>query len=131
MSRIAPALALGLALSFLSGVAEGKPPYVIECRGYQLLSDGTIQRSGDARGEWEETPHGLIRSVAYDLDGNATEVGRGKGNLWEIVDAGPEQIYIRAAQGKFKRWFLVVEGFRLKLSQKPDPWYVLDPRSGK
>ena len=99
------------------------------------LNGATVVR-GAARAErFEAAPkRGVQRFLAYDKEGKTNLVGEGEANRWEFEYRGPDQVYIRAAEGKWKGYYLRTSkrafrdgasfGYLLELGKEPQTFYV-------
>jgi hypothetical protein len=77
---------------------------------------------------------GCSPSWPYDKEGKSPLVGQGEANRWEFVPRGPDELYIRAAEGKWKGYYLRTSdrafrdgpsfGYLLELGKEPQTFYV-------
>ncbi len=126
-------LALGMVLS-VAAVAAGKQPWEIKTTGGYLNGSVVVGNAGTAE-EFAEPPRaGVQRFLAYDKEGKAPIVGQGSASLWEFEARGPGEFYIKAAEGKWKGWYLNTSerafkdgptfGYLLEMGKQPQTFYV-------
>ncbi len=87
--------------------ARAQQPY--ECSiGGGYLSGAVLVSQAKLAQQFRDRPDEGVRRwhVRYDLKGVNVIVGEGDANLWEFIAAGPEDYYIRAAEGKWKGYYL-------------------------
>ena len=85
--------------------------------------------------QWNERAREwLLEGARYDKDGQLPVVGKGEASLWEFEPQGAGAFVIRAAEGKWKGWYLTTSdrafkdgpgfGFLLELGKQPQTFYV-------
>lgn len=127
------AVSLGLLLGSAGAGAADQPWEVKTTGGY--LSGATVVQSAAQAEQFREPPgRGVRRFLAYDKEGKSPVVGRGEADRWEFVPRGPGEFVIRAAEGKWKGWYLVTSdrafkdgpslGFLLELGKQPQTFYA-------
>jgi hypothetical protein len=128
MGRLTCWVALGLALG-AAGAAAAEEPWEIKTTGGYLSGAAVVQSAAGAQQFRERPRAGLRHFLAYDKEGKEPVVGRGAADLWEFVPRGPGEYVIRAAEGKWKGWYLTTSdrafkdgpsfGFLLELGERP------------
>jgi hypothetical protein len=121
------------ALGVLSASASAGQPWEISTKGGYL--NGARVVLGRAE-EFDKQPkRGEQTFLSYDEEGKSPIVGwGGKASRWEFVPNGPEEFYIRAAEGKWKGWYLTTSdrafkhggayGFLLEMGKEPQVFHV-------
>jgi hypothetical protein len=124
---------LGLVLG-AAGVCAAAQPWEIKTTG-GYLNGATVVASAAGAEQLSEPPGpGQQRFLAYDKEGSSPVVGKGEANQWEFVPRGPGEFFIRAAEGKWKGWYLNTSdrafkdgpsfGYLLELGKQPQTFYV-------
>jgi len=112
--------------------AAGQPWEIKTAGGY--LSGATVVPGAAFAQQFDEPPRaGVQRFLAYDAEGASPVVGKGGADRWEFVPRGPGEFFIRAAQGKWKGWYLTTSdrafkagpgyGFLLEMGRRPQTFY--------
>jgi len=125
--------ALGLVLGS-ADVCTAKQPWEISTPGGYLSGARIVQSAAGAEQFREPPGRGPQRFLAYDKEGNSPLVGKGEADLWEFVSRGPGEVFIRAAEGKWKGWYLNTSdrafkdgpsfGYLLELGKEPQTFYI-------
>jgi hypothetical protein len=134
MRRLSSLVAsLGLVLG-TAGVCAAGQPWEIKTAGGYLNGAHVVQSAAGAEQFREPPERGQQRFLAYDKEGNSPVVGKGEANQWEFVARGPGEFFIRAAEGKWKGWYLNTSdrafkdgpsfGYLLELGKQPQTFYV-------
>jgi hypothetical protein len=98
-------LAAGLPLGVAGALMGGQPWEISTAGGY--LNGNTVVQSASRAEQFRKPPEKGVRPfLAYDKEGKSNLVGRGEARLWEFVSRGPNTFYIRAAEGKWKGYYL-------------------------
>ena len=127
------AASLGLVLGAAGACAADQPWEIKTAGGY--LSGATVVPGVAGAQQFRQPPgRGPQRFLSYDKEGKSPLVGRGDADLWEFVPRGPEEFFIRAAEGKWKGWYLNTSdrafkdvfgyGYLLELGRQPQTFYV-------
>lgn len=122
------------ALLLFVGLGAAKQPWEIKTTG-GYLNGSLVVAGADAAQQFRVAPEkGVQRFLAYDKEGKAPVVGQGGAILWEFQAQGPDQFYIKAAEGKWKGWYLNTSerafkhgptfGYLLELGKQPQTFYV-------
>jgi hypothetical protein len=133
--RLIAALSLAAGLTLGTAVAlAGGEPWEIKTAGGYLSGDKIVPGASRAEKFDERPRRGVQPFLAYDRAGKSPLVGRGAANLWEFEYRGPDAVYIRAAEGKWKGYYLRTSdrafrdgptfGFLLELGKQPQTFYV-------
>jgi hypothetical protein len=133
MGRLTFWVAVGLVLGSAGAGVAGEPWEIKTTGGY--LSGAAVVQNAAAAQQFREQPRaGLQRFLSYDKEGKDPVVGRGASDLWEFVPQGAEGYVIRAAEGKWKGWYLTTSdrafkdgpsfGFLLELGKEPQTFSV-------
>ena len=121
-------LAAGLPLSGALARA-GDVPWEIGTKGGYLRGSAVVQSAFRAEQFRKPPKRGVQPFLAYDKEGKSPLVGRGEARLWEFVSRGPYTYHIRAAEGKWKGYYLRTSarafkdggtfGYLLELGKEP------------
>ena len=134
MRRLASAVVpLGLVLGAAGVCGAGQPWEIKTAGGY--LSGATVVQSAAGAEQFRQLPEpGPQRFLAYDKEGRWPVVGKGEARLWEFESRGPGEFVIRAAEGKWKGWYLNTSdrafkdgpsfGYLLELGKQPQTFYI-------
>jgi hypothetical protein len=126
-------LAAWVPVSAAGGRVKGTPWEISTAGGY--LRGSTVVQGASRADQFDKQPLGGVRRfLAYDKEGKSNLVGQGAARLWEFERRGPEEVYIRAAEGKWKGYYLRTSarafrdgasfGYLLELGKEPQTFYV-------
>ena len=132
MRLLSSLAAVGLVLAAgRAGAAE--QPWEVATSGGYLNGARVVQSAAGAQQFRKPLGEGRQRFLSYDKEGNAAVVGQGEADRWEFVPRGPGEVVIRAAQGKWKGWYLNTSdrafkdgpsfGYLLELGKQPQTFY--------
>src|SRR5262245_5766896 len=117
-----------------AGVGAAKQPWEIKTTGGYLSGAHVVQSAAGAEQFNEPPRRGQQRFLSYDREGQSPVVGQGQASLWEFESRGPGEYYIKAAEGKWKGWYLTTSdraykdgpgfGFLLEMRKQPQTFYV-------
>ena len=124
---------LGLVLGGAGACAADQPWEIKTAGGY--LSGATVVQGAAGAEQFRKPPgRGLQRFLSYDKEGESPLVGQGGADLWDFEPRGPGEFVIRAAEGKWKGWYLTTSdrafkhefgfGLLLEMGKEPQVFYV-------
>lgn len=123
-----------VASSILCHGARAAGPWEMKTDGGYLRGNRVVLGAGGAEKFAEQPGKGVQRFLAYDLTGEIAIVGGGEANQWEFLWQGPDEVTIRAAEGKWKGYYLNTSdralkdgasfSFLLELGAKPQAFTV-------
>ena len=134
MARLSLLLVLAAWAPAGAGGRAGGTPWEIKTAG-GYLRGSTVVRGASRADKFDKQPlNGVRRFLAYDQEGKTNLVGQGAARLWEFEYRGPEEVYIRAAEGKWKGYYLRTSdrafkdgpsfSYLLELGKQPQTFYV-------